>query len=782
MFEERLRIVLIVLVTCWLIVVLRLFQLQVVQADYYQQRAQQRLVKSSKPLEPIRGRILDRLGGVLASDEPAWAISLHYRILTSDPDYHQQLATELTGNADFLQRHARRILRARPISNPDHRLVDDLAGDLERGIDGAWVKDEIEGLWQFLAQLFGGETVDDLSRRADEITRVFARWKADHVKRHHLSEAQARKPQIREENQCHAIIAGLNHQQRLYAQRLLRQRYGWLVDLGAVEITDSSRRVYHHAECLAHVVGRLRQVTPADIDPDVRRLRDTPESGVHRDGGYTERDLIGESGVERMCEQRLRGERGSLTIYRDDRPPRRIDAVMGRDVELTVDYDLQLEVYRLLGDSVAELPEVPGGSVVVLDIPTRQVLALVSYPAFDPNQYRRRYPELSRDVRSFPLHFRAVYRQYEPGSIMKPLTVLAAHSAGLINEQTIHECRGRLFPDSPAARFRCWIPARGNQPIHHGLINSEQAIKGSCNVFCFWLGDLFRQSGGSRAMGVQQMCEWMVIFGIGRSTGIGLREEKRGIRPTPSYLQSIKGRAVHISDARNYSIGQGEIQVTPIQAANLVAIYASGVYRPVSLLKDQNRRPVKLPIEDSVWRIIRRGMYQVVNESGGTARLSARLDHPQYALCGKSGSAQTSRWITQYRVDYQDGDQQKSVIIQANNASFARSEFTRLYPELKQRIVDLTPAGYWPTHAADGREHSHAWFVAFIQPKGPSGLPDWNAQPRVAIAVLLEFGGSGGRTSGPLCRDVAELIINQFPQYVDPQAPLTWGFNETPNL
>lgn len=788
MFEKRLRIVLIVFAASWLLVSLRLFQLQVVQAEYYQQRAQQRLIKSVKTLEPMRGRIVDRHGSVIASDEPVWSIAMHYRLLALDTTYHEQLAADLLDDEGSLQRHARQMIRAQGVDPPrrtDDGLVADLMAHLRRNVDAEWVAGEINDFLNYLVELLPKQTMDQLNARAEELTSEVHRWKAAYLRKHHIEPQDApaggrtaaeggmiplrgrRRHRIAEEMRCHPVVEGLRYDQRIELQKLLRQRYGWLFELGAVEIADSSRRVYHDAECLAHVSGQLREVTREGIDARPYRQ----DGKVIDRGGYRGRDLIGESGVERMCEDRLRGRRGSLTVYRDERPPRRIEPNPGIDVELTIDHSLQREVYDLLADRVAEFADVPGGSVVVLDIPTRQVLAMASYPAFDPNEYRRRYAQLSRDVRSFPLHFRAVYRQYEPGSIIKPLTVLAAHGAGLINEQTTYQCRGRLDPN--VNKFRCWVPSGSTHSIQHGSITSEQAIKGSCNVFCYNLGDLFRERSGNAHTGVQLMCEWLDLFGIGRPTGIGLAEEKRGILPWPSYLRSVKRRSPNVSDPRNYSIGQGEMQVTPLQAANLAAIYASGVSRPISLLKGLDERPaMELPVADSVWRLIRRGMYQVVNEIGGTARLFARMDHPRYVLCGKSGSAETNRWATQFRIDYQDGEQRRSVIVPANNASVAGREFARLYPELAEEAVDISPATYWPTHAAKDRKHSHAWFIAFIQPKRSNGRPDWTRQSRIAIAVLLEFGGSGGRSSGPLCRNVAELIIDRFPQYVDPQAPL----------
>ncbi len=779
MFERRLKVVLMVFVAAWAIVALRLFQLQVVQADLYRAKAQQRLIKYEKTLEPMRGRILDRNGRVLASDEPKWAIAIHYGMLKPDDNaYYGQLAGELLEDSRLLERHARNLLKLKGVTAADQNLIDDLIVYLRQEVNAQWVASEIEAFWQRLSTLFPEQSREDLRTRAVDITDMIGRWKAAYVIGEALGKEEARKPQIREETQCHPIITGLDRQERIDVQSRLRQRFAWLFDLGAVEVADLSKREYHQAECLAHVVGHQREVTPDDVKKKPYRKSDDP-------GGYRNRDMKGESGVEHMCEKQLRGRRGSLTVYRDERPALRIEPVNGKDIPLTFDSAMQSAIYELLGEVVSRSSEVPGGSVVVLDSPTREVLALVSYPSYDPNTYRSDYPELSRDFHTFPLHFRAVSRQHEPGSIVKPLTIVAAHSAGLIDEQTRFDCQGRLDPNMN--KFRCWVPANASESIHHGLINSEQAIKGSCNVFCFHLGDLFwKQRGGPE--GLQRMSEWMHRFGLGDETGIGLREEKRGVAPDPHYLRVKKKRLPILSDPLNYAIGQGEMQVTPLQAANLVATYASGQCRPVKLRKrQQSAPPTSLPVEDSVWQIVRRGMYQVVNVTGGTATSFVKLEPSPYVLCGKSGSAQTTRWITEYRVDYHDGGGERSKTVSANNGRFARDEFVRqmmpeesvprdqaerIRAELRDSIIRATPAAKWPAEVSEDRRHSHAWFVAFLQPKGADGLPDWNAQARIAIAVLLEFGGSGGKASGPVCRDVAEMIIRDFPRYVTAQHPL----------
>lgn len=764
LFEQRLRILLIVFVTGWLIVALRLFQLQVLEAADHQQRAEERLVRGTRTLEPIRGRILDRHGRVLASDEPAWSINLNYGLVSGDPDYYGQLAARLNGSSAAL-----RSIAARQMQQPGHveqgpESVSRMVAELKQRIDRQWVKDEVDAMWTLLAEQFARSSPEELHGRALEITQRVGRWKAAHLQAHHIQAEDAEKHPIEEEEMSHAVIDGLDHDRHIQARRVLTERFGWMLDLGAVEIADSRARQYHQAECMAHVVGQLREVTPAHI----ARRPYRPHAAVADRGGYCERDLIGESGIERSCEDLLRGRRGSLTTYRDSRSPDRIEAQHGQDVSLTLDYELQRRIHERLAGSIAGHPEATGGSVVVLDIPTRQVLALVSEPTYDPNEYREKYIQLSRDVHRFPLHFRAVYSQYEPGSIMKPLTILAAHSSGLIDERTLLECRGRLFPEDPRPIFRCWQRPDTGDSIQHGLINSEQAIKGSCNVFCFELGNLFCRGTGGEQMGVQRMCEWLDLFGIGRSSGIELTEEWTGILPTPSWLLGARERPADRTDARNYAIGQGELQITPVQAANLAATYAAGEYRPLTLLKNAPPKPAwKLPVAPHVWRLIRRGMYEVVNEEGGTARQYARLNHPRYVLCGKSGSAQTSRWITQYRIEYVIDERSGSAVVEANNDRVARAEFARLHPHLREaRIEESQPCGFWPLYAPDDRNYSHAWFVAFLQEKGSDGLPNWGASPRIAIAVLLEFGGSGGRTSGPLCLDIAGLILDEFPQYV----------------
>ena len=115
-------------------------------------------------------------------------------------------------------------------------------------------------------------------------------------------------------------------------------------------------------------------------------------------------------------------------------------------------------------------------------------------------------------------------------------------------------------------------------------------------------------------------------------------------------------------------------------------------------------------------------------------------------------------------------------LVPANHQGQAVERFLDDHPELDRECLSAIEAvEKWPEVAAEKGRHTHAWFAGFLQRLGPDSRPRWQHPPRIALAVLLEFGGSGGRTAGPVCRDVARLILNEFPQLVDPQARIAGG-------
>jgi hypothetical protein len=162
----------------------------------------------------------------------------------------------------------------------------------------------------------------------------------------------------------------------------------------------------------------------------------------------------------------------------------------------------------------------------------------------------------------------------------------------------------------------------------------------------------------------------------------------------------------------------------------------------------------------------------VVNDPEGTAYKYAYFEHPRYALCGKTGSATAHPWPTSYRIPFVDEQGRTSSVIVRDAAKEAAIErFRAEHPEARFNAADVEVASRWPPHPPnDGNHHSHAWFGGFLQPLDDNRRPDWSRTPRIALAILVEFGGSGGRTSGPLAKSVAAELFNTLGPDLDPFA------------
>lgn len=586
-------------------------------------------------------------------------------------------------------------------------------------------------LWIRLSA-FQGEPVQRLHDRACEIVGRVETW-ADSV-----SERAGYPVPIREQHVAHPILTGLDDQ----AQVAARERF---TDAPSVRITDGAIRIYHASPSLPHVIGQLGAVGPDDLKNDP--AADDPLSR------YEALDLRGVSGVEHAAEQLLRGRRGRIQRSRDGRTLQDTEAVPGADISLTLRMDLQERLYDLLDRRISELcPHPAGGSVVVLDVASRDVLALVSYPGYDANSFRQQYDVHREDTRREPLRFRPVANAYHPGSIVKPMTCLAGLGSGVISTDSTFPCDG-YYLEGVFDRYRCWESAVTGQRKAHGDVDVTAALRGSCNIFMYHLGD---------TVGARRLCGYFDMAGLGRTTEIGLREERIGINPTPDWLARNRRTPVTPGDARNYAIGQGELVVSPLQAANLFAVYGSGYWKPVRLILEPGEsRALRLPIAPDAWRAVRDGLFQVVNDPEGTAFAAAHWSNGRHALAGKTGSATTPPKTTHFRIRFRDahGEDQFAGVAAAMKSE-AVDAFRKRFPAAEFDVEkDVVVDGLFPPGAPQaGEKYAHAWFGGYLQPLDPSGRPDWVSPPPVAFVVLVEYGGSGGHVSGPIARDIAGII------------------------
>lgn len=387
-----------------------------------------------------------------------------------------------------------------------------------------------------------------------------------------------------------------------------------------IDIYTEAVRVYPHDELFAHVLGYVGR---ADAEPD-------PDEPFH----YYLPDMEGRAGLERRYDAAMRAEAGARLVRVDAVGYRHADLAFrepgkGQDLETTLDTRVQDAARRALGDTP--------GSVAVLDPHNGDVLALVSVPAYNPNDF---IPAISSALWESllnnpdrPLIHRPVAGAYAPGSIFKPVVAIAALENQLATPDTVYYCPGHF--DLGRARFHCWN-RRG-----HGPLNMRQSLERSCNVYYYRL---------ALQIGYPAIFHMGRAMGLGQRTGIDLDHEVSGLLPDDAWKRRTFNDAWRDGDTVNLSIGQGPITVTPLQMAVVAAALANGgqVHTP-RLVRGQrpfgqgpftplpHPAPRELNWSPTTLATIRGGMRDVIMGERGTARTSAVAG---WAYGAKTGTAE----------------------------------------------------------------------------------------------------------------------------------------------
>jgi len=391
------------------------------------------------------------------------------------------------------------------------------------------------------------------------------------------------------------------------------------LELPELIVETDPRRYYPFGSLAAHVIGYMQELTGQELKSDAY-----PERNLG--------DMVGRTGVEREYESLLVGVDGwRLEIVDSQGRSRgetsRSEPAPGRDIKLSLDFDLQQRATQLL--------EGREGAIIVLDPRTGEVLALASFPTYDPNKFITRFsPQEWMELinrEDHPLENRAIRGLYSPGSLFKLTTALGALNAGLISEQTSFFCPGSAnFYGRP---FNCW--QRGG----HGTLSLTDAIRYSCNVYFYNVG---------RRMGIDRISDYAKLLAIGQRTGIDLPGEKEGLVPSQEWSRNTRKSDWYPGETISVSIGQGPLVVTPLQIAVHTALIAnrghgivphllepsvSGQGQP-SATAANSRAAEEIGVK--VFDTVIRGMWKSVNE-GGTGR-GAKVDG--FDVCGKTGSTQ----------------------------------------------------------------------------------------------------------------------------------------------
>lgn len=405
---------------------------------------------------------------------------------------------------------------------------------------------------------------------------------------------------------------------------------------------------------------------------------------------------IGKSGVERSYDRVLRGRAGRSRIEvnalgRKIRELYREEGEPGEDIELAIDLELQSWCFdRLAAEKAA--------AAVVLDVHTGGVLAAVSVPSFDPRPFANGIDARSwRSLLENPLHplvDKCIRGQYPPGSTFKMITALAALEAGVTGPGYEVYCPG--FVELGNTRFHCWKEGG------HGTLSLVEAIEQSCDVYFYDL---------ARRVGVDAIAAMAQRFGLGERLGIDLPGEKPGIVPTREWKRQRFGTPWQKGETLVVGIGQGYVLATPLQLAVMTARLCNGGRAVIPWIARRARPEANDPsgaawpslgISEASLRPVLRGMLEVVNGRRGTAR-AARLELEGVRLAGKTGTSQVRR--------------------------ITRAE--RLVGAHKRKDIP------W-------EERDHALFVCFAP----------YDEPRYAVAVVVEHGGSGAKAAAPIARDI----------------------------
>ena len=469
--------------------------------------------------------------------------------------------------------------------------------------------------------------------------------------------------------------------------------------LPGIDVEAQFVRHYPQGDHFAHSVGYVGRIN----EKEAKQLDSTEYRGTQS---------IGKTGIERFYEPELHGKVGFEEVEtnaqgRVMRVLRHTDAIAGKNIVLSLDIKLQEAAEEALGDR--------RGSIIALDPKTGEVLAMVSKPSFDPNLFvtgisSKDYSGL-RDSIDKPLFNRALRGLYAPGSTIKPEVAIAGLDSGVISASTRVFDPGYFQLPNVDHKYRNWNHSGD------GWVDLNAAIMRSNDTYFYDLAS---------KLGIDRMHDYMSMFGVGQKVSLDMFEESPGLMPSREWKRSTRRQAWFPGETVILGIGQGYMQVTPLQLAQATALIANkGVWNRPHLAQTIDGTPPvdEHPMANIVlhdpkeWEQVNHAMQLVMHDPRGIARASAA--GAQYRIAGKSGTAQV--------VAIKQGER---------------------YNRLKTAE----------------RNRDNALFVGFAPAE----------DPQIVISVMIENGEAGGRVAGPVVRKVMDawLLDNQGllkPQYASPQ-------------
>ncbi|MDB9796024.1 penicillin-binding protein 2 [Pelagibacteraceae bacterium] len=484
----------------------------------------------------------------------------------------------------------------------------------------------------------------------------------------------------------------------------------FLHELEGVDPVVSVARTYKN-NASAHAIGYVSEISAKDIR-NKKYLKDLNIPGVG----------IGKTGLEATLDQQMLGSPGFLR-YEVNAYGKKIKQVSidkglkGKTFTTTLDNEVQVYTSKLL--------ENVSGAACVMDIYSGDIISMVSSPSFNPNSFVHGINQNEWDGllnnRDKPLLNKAISGLYPPGSTIKTLTALSALENDVVSSKLIVKCNG--FIDLHGERFHCW------KKKGHGVVGMRTAIKKSCDIYFYEV---------ARKLGIDRLAATARKFGLGKKVLQNYKEEKAGVVPTTKWKIKELGKNWYIGETLHSGIGQGYFLTTPLQLSLMTAQIANGGFKITPrILIDKNDQISNLQkylnhknltpgnimnTGDQIYNfalkplfrnqeninLVKDAMFAATNEVGGTSYRS-RHANKDFMFAGKTGSSQIKRFTAEQRE-----------------------------AEVKQESIDYL-------------ERDHAWFIAYAPV----------SDPRYAISVLVEHGGSGSKSAAPLAKKIIKKVLER---------------------
>jgi penicillin-binding protein 2 len=482
----------------------------------------------------------------------------------------------------------------------------------------------------------------------------------------------------------------------------------FLHELNGVEPVVSVARTYPDNSS-AHILGYVSQISAKDLRTK-KYLKELSVPGM----------TIGKTGLERKLDEKIIGQVG-FQRYEVNAFGKRIKEIQinqgqaGKSFKTTLDYEIQKYTNEILEDKAA--------AVCVMDVYNGDIVSLVSSPTFQPNAFvhgldKKYWNSLINDGKK-PLSNKAMSGLYPPGSTIKTLVALSALENGIIKPFDTFRCTGKI--ELHGEKFHCW------EKKGHGVVNLRKGIQRSCDVYFYEV---------ARKLGVDRLSETAKKFGLGKTVLSDFVEERAGVVPNTKWKKKFIGQNWYIGETLHSGIGQGYFQSTPIQLCLMTAQIANGGFeiKPRILFDKSNnnlRDYIKfkkekidqtLSVDQAInnfnikplfknqenIKLVKDAMFSSSNEPGGTS-YRHRMEDPKFTFAGKTGSSQIKR-------------------------------FTEAQREAEVKQNDL-----------NYKDRDHALFIAFAP---------YN-DPKYAISVVVEHGGSGGKAAAPIAKKVIKKVLER---------------------